>query len=1364
MTGFLLALFAVALLCVASRARAGDSGPDGEALLALPLPVLVVDAGNMTITAANAACLEQLGTACSAGSSVSSLLVTTEGVESFLRETFDALPPGGPDRISLRTEHPCVWKDPLGRPYPAALCVFFIDRPCSRMYLSVNLDASVASSSLRRCFDTFPEILYFQDKQGRLLLCNAAFAGECGQKAEALIGRDVGDFPLRAPLDELCGRDAPQAFATGNPVFAERSAMTESGIVRSFELRAYPDRASDGSIQGVFAMCRDIGAYKESERELQRQGDLLQAANDAALLLFSDDGELDEQANHVLGLIGMVSGADVMEVWRNHGSSEEGLLCTKLYNWSRDNAPNYYGPYSNTAVYSANLPGWEEALSAGQSVDTVKRSPGIAEREHMELQRLGAALAVPILFKHQFWGFMRMGVHAAAHRWGKGEDGIMRSVGLLLAATMQRRHMQTALTESEQRFRDVATAAGEIVWELDAQGYISYISERVLSLTGYAPHEVLGTRWEDFAMDEIGEEATGRMFQLSLATGSFRAFEHRIRSKGGEPLWLLSSGKLLTGEEGIAGLRGISLDVTNDKKTGEDLKKTLKALEYANRELEASAERAHDLARKAETANKAKSEFLANMSHEIRTPLNAIIGMAYLMLKTKLSPKQKDYSDKIHSAGITLLGVVNDILDFSKIESGKMQMERVPFNLEDLFANMASIIGAKAEEAGLDVGFFIEHNVPRHLVGDPLRLGQVLTNVVGNAVKFTEKGGISVRCALESMELASAHLRITVRDTGIGIPEERQSMLFQSFSQVDSSITRKYGGTGLGLVIAKNMVELAGGALRLESTEGKGTKITVSIPMQLDPEAPPLHDESYMLPDYPVVLVEESDMQRAIVLDMLRDMGCDAGAYGDMGQGFAALARADAQGKPAGALVLSTALVDADHGLNLRHIFEDMHLEAPPRVLCIAPFGHVLSPEDARSKDYRRWITDIITRPVLSAALYASLAAARAGDAAVSGRVVEETRRRAVPYFPDSKILLVEDNPVNQQIAVELLRESGALVTVAENGRLAVDILENSPHDAFDMVFMDLQMPEMDGFTATGLLRGNPRFAHLPIIAMTAHATVEERARCLEAGMNEHIAKPIDVDALYDTLRRWLRPVRQPEKAGAIRELDDGPLPELPGIDVEKGRAGLGGDPVAYKELLLAFYLKHADQERSLAASLAAGDAVALRRTVEALREDAAAVGAVRLAGAAEIIRPLLLDASPDGAAFRPFVTELTAINGMLRFVFPEPTGCPLAASGPNASGASPGASGASAGGPAGDAGLSGELARLNVLLADDDAEACHRFAELRPRLALFNASATQQAAKALAQFDFGGALALLEPMARALEQAEDESRPAPEQ
>ena len=1077
---------------------------------------------------------------------------------------------------------------------------------------------------------------------------------------------------------------------------------------------------------------------------LQRQSDLLQATNDAALLLFSDDEDLDSLATRALGGVGAVTDVDGVDVWRNHGSSEVGLLCTQVYSWSKHYASGYFTP-SSTVAYRAHLPGWEEQLASGQCVDTLTRSLSPQEQELLRLQGLKAVLAVPIIFRSGFWGFIRLATRGDNHSWGKGEETILRSVGLLIAATMQRRQIQEALSESEERFRDVTMAAGEIIWELNAQGYFSYVSERVFALTGYLPEEIRGMRWEDFSLEDQTEGLTGRMFQASVPTGSFRALEHRIKSKDGRAIWLFTSGKLLIGPEGIAGLRGTSLDISHDKQTAENLNATLLALENANKELELSAARALELAREAESVSKAKSEFLANMSHEVRTPLNAIIGMAYLMQKTSLSPKQEDYIDKIHAAGVTLLGIVNDILDFSKIESGKLELERVSFDLESLFENVAFIIGAKAEEQGLDVTFSIGRDVPRRLIGDPLRIGQVLTNLVGNAVKFTKKGGIDVRCSLDKVEDGRACLRFVVHDTGIGISAEQQGVLFQSFSQVDSSITRKYGGTGLGLVISKNLLQLAGGSLSLESAPGEGTSITVLLPLEMDDSRPDTAgDAAAPLAGLSVVLVDPSDLQRAHLHDMLQDMGCKVTAVRDIGQGFAAVARTDGHTPRPRALILPARLVEENEGGNIRHLRETMHLVNIPRLLAIVPFGFtddqngVLPDQSPLYRDIA-----IVTRPVLSSSLASTLADAISGT--------EDKRRKSgtkgyalpVPYFPDSRVLLVEDNPVNQQIASELLREAGISVTVAENGRLAVELLERSANASFDLIFMDLQMPEMDGFTATAIIRDNPRLAFLPIIAMTAHATVDERLRCLKAGMNEHLSKPIDVEALYDILRVWLKPAEGRGKAAATA-IDDSPLPELPGLNVTEALERMNGDLRLYKTHLLQFRLCHADTRQELDEALDREDARKAFRIVASSLQHARIIGAERLIEAARVLESTLArERLPGESDITGFLTELAAVIDTLTRLYPDTrTGCDDTIQS-----------------DIDENTLLEELTKLNALLRDDDAAACQEFVRIEPAIRKISVAAAAEAGKALSVFDFSQALAVLAPMEKNLA----EGHPAPD-
>ncbi len=1398
MLDIFFAIFAVALPFVCHAARPAFAAPVGvlpePVLLSLPTPVIVVNAADLTLVAVNKACTDNLGGTWVVGTPLEQLFTADERVAAFLTNSRDrilppSVAPGDHLRLNISEECPCIWKDSLGRLHSMILTLFFVEKKpqeAALLFLSADQNASIPSKSLRRCFDSFSEMFFFKDNSGRFVLCNKAFCEGCNRSQDEIMGKSVEELNLPEPFDRLLSAHDENVLESGLPFFSETVVTTSEGKTISFENQCYPDIAVDGSIRGLFGVCRDITLSKATAAALKRQGDLLQAANDAALLLFSDDEELDDLAHKVLGFIGSLTGADSVEVWRNHGNNAEGLLCTQVYLWTRERAPRYGGSYVNTVIYSAHLPGWEQELASGRSINTLTRDLSAQELRHLELHRIGAALAAPILFRSTFWGFICLGVRNTEHDWGRAEEGTLRSVGLLLAATIQRRQIQAALTESEQRFRDVTMAAGEIVWELDSQGYFSYVSERIFALTGYLPEEVRGMRWEDFAVDEAGEEMTGRMFQASVPTGSFRAFEHRVKTKEGSPLWLFTSGKLLTGPEGIAGLRGTSLDITHDKQTTENLNTTLKALEYANKELEFSAERAHALARKAESASKAKSEFLANMSHEIRTPLNAIIGLAYLVQKMHLSPKQLDYISKIHNAGVTLLGVVNDILDFSKIESGKLAIEHLPFALHTLFDNLASIVGAKAEEQGIDVAFFIERNVPLHLMGDPLRLGQVLINLVGNAVKFTEKGGISVRCHLDRIAGDCAHLRFIVRDTGIGIPEEQQSLLFQSFSQVDSSITRKYGGTGLGLVIAKNLLELAGGALSLESVQGQGTKITINIPLDIDKNVSEGQRGEDVLAGLAVTLVDPSDMQRALVLDMLKDMGCRATAFSDMGQAFASIASTDASSNLPRVLILPLSLAEQNQSENLLHLRKTMLLSNIPHVLAVAPFGYGEQPDDKMGLEdkggadggYRP--TAIITRPVVSHRLYEVLQRLVLGPQAATetGEALEQNSLQ-IPYFSESRILLVEDNLINQQIAAELINETGAVVTVAENGRIALDMLESSPGIPFDLIFMDLQMPELDGISATRKIRANSRFAGLPIIAMTAHATVDERTRCLEAGMNEHIAKPIDVASLYDTMRRWLKPAYKEERKGrAANPLDDSPLPELPGIDVEEGLSRVQNDMVHYKTLLLQFRLQLAAMDSDLLSMLfSAQKPPAVEKIlakIESVRDCAQLIGAKRLLNASEALLQKLPETVAMAAAssaanlgqkdavisfgavaakiwpggegstgesqhylklLHSFFTEFTAILGMLQFVFPNPQSSPLQSQSQSSDGQS----------------LLPSLAVLNSLLADDDAAARRMFEALEPHIKQVNVNAATAAGSAIAAFDFPTALAVLRPMEKGL-------------
>jgi two-component system sensor histidine kinase/response regulator len=626
---------------------------------------------------------------------------------------------------------------------------------------------------------------------------------------------------------------------------------------------------------------------------------------------------------------------------------------------------------------------------------------------------------------------------------------------------------------------------------------------------------------------------------------------------------------------------------------------------------------------RAEAATRMKSDFLANMSHEIRTPMNAIIGMSRLALMTDPSPKQRNYLTKIQGAGEHLLALINDILDFSKIEAGKLSLEHVAFDLGDIFEHLSSVTVVKADSRRVELVFRVARGVPATLVGDPLRLGQVLINLTSNAVKFTKTGDIVVAVDIVERSADALALRFSVSDTGIGMDEEQLARLFQSFSQGDGSISRRYGGTGLGLSISKQLVEMMGGTIKVSSTPGVGSRFSFTVKLGIGTAArvtaaPPMA----VMQQVRVMVVDDSATACDALLEMLGSFGIAAHAAESGERALEMLARGVEIGEPYHVVLMDFMMPGWDGIETIRRIRADQRFAAPPSILMVSGYAR----DEVVPKDGAVQPEGFLAKPVGPSLLYHSLLQVLRPE--LSKGDADETVAGPLDLLrlDGARILLVEDNANNREVALDFLAAASMQVDVAEHGGQAIEMARVGD---YDLVLMDIAMPDIDGLQAARRIRANG--ALMPIVAMTAHAMAGDRENSLAAGMNDHITKPIDPALLFKALLKWIDPARlagrrkvalAPQQAGAAE--GETALPAIAGVDWQRALASVDHKHARLHKRLRGFAQEYGPAGQAVRAAMAEGRLEPLQSLAHNLKSSAAYVGAAALADQANTLEQAL--------------------------------------------------------------------------------------------------------------------------------------------
>ena len=1014
-----------------------------------------------------------------------------------------------------------------------------------------------------------------------------------GYSLQEMEGQDTRMLYLCDEDYEQVGREAYPMLASVGQYTTELEMRQRDGTPTWIRLsgRCLLGPQADG---GSIWVCEDINERKTHDLAKQRQVAGLKSLNEIGTRQYPT---LGEELRAVLRIGTAQFGLDFGIV-----SLIEGDIYRVVSQVSPPNTLHDGQEFSYASTYCA-------LTLAQNGVLAIRHMGASSNAGHPCYQafKLEAYIGTPLHVSGRIYGTVNF---SCASPYARDFDARDEEFMLLLArwvgAAIERNEAQQQLAETDSKLRGLYNLSPLGIALTDMSGHFIEFNEAFRAICGYTADELKALDYWELTPKKF-EADEQRQLQSLVKDGRYGPYEKEYRRKDGSLVPVRLNGLSVTGRNGEKFVWSIVEDISERVRTDEELRHHREHLE----ELVGLRTDALSVAKNAaEAANQAKSAFLATMSHEIRTPLNAVVGLAGLLSESRLDRLQRDYADKIQLSAQALRALIDDILDFSKIEAGSLQLEQVPFSLNAVLRTAAAVVSGGAQGKDIETLFDVEPDLPESLVGDPLRMQQVLLNLTGNALKFTERGEVVVSVRQLARTFNQVTLQFAVRDTGIGIAGEQLGRIFEAFTQADSSTCRTFGGTGLGLAISKRLVDLMGGSIEVDSKLGQGSEFRVVVTLGVTNKdmAPVLPDR---FPGLRVLIIDDHPLAGALLQRACVAFGWSATAVDSAAVGIDVLLHHTADEHPFDILLLDWHMPGQDGIDMLRQVRTLPGIGLPLVVLMAATFE--LENAAAAADDLH--LDGLLAKPVTPASLFDGVSKALTGEPFGTESMATKRSNR----LAGMRLLVAEDNALNQQVIEQMLTRVGAEVVMVDNGRAAVEALRR-PARRFDAVLMDIQMPVMDGYAATQAIRQELKRTDLPIIAVTAHALPEDREKSRQAGMNGHIAKPIDVEDLLDILT--VGRTQNSADAGSRMPSSEDSSINCPVLDMQAALKTFGGDRRKYAELLLQFCSHHGEDATKARQLLSNGDDGAAIQCLHDLKGVASFLGAkstASLAGAAEI-------------------------------------------------------------------------------------------------------------------------------------------------